>query len=182
MNLCNAKNEAWLNSQIPKYVGMHDHLEDGLPDFFKNKNSLYDFSDDERMRLNEEANTHADVAISGLKKLPNMVKQCFRGLGLSEAEFKAQYEDKVGQTISFPSFTSTSRDIITAKLFAGTNSRQQGRVGILLKMNVKFGKDINKISGAGEAEILLLPNAQFKIDSIEDSVNGYKQVVLTQVA
>lgn len=177
-----AKNEAWLNSQIPKYVGMHDHLEDGLPDFFKNKNSLYDFSDDERMRLNEEANTHADVAISGLKKLPNMVKQCFRGLGLSEAEFKAQYEDKVGQTISFPSFTSTSRDIITAKLFAGTNSRQQGRVGILLKMNVKFGKDINKISGAGEAEILLLPNAQFKIDSIEDSVNGYKQVVLTQVA
>ncbi len=177
-----AKNEAWLNSQIPKYVGMHNDLEDGLPDFFKNKNSLYDFSDDERMRLNEEANTHADVAISGLKKLPNMVKQCFRGLGLSEAEFKAQYEDKVGQTISFPSFTSTSRDIITAKLFAGTNSRQQGRVGILLKMNVKFGKDINKISGAGEAEILLLPNAQFKIDSIEDSVNGYKQVVLTQVA
>jgi hypothetical protein len=153
-----------------------------MPEKFRDKNTFDQFSNDEQARFKEEAHMHADVAVSGLKKLPNIVKECFRGLGLSESEFRAQYEDKVGQTINFPSFSSTSRDIRTAKGFAEANSRAQGRVGILLKMNVKFGKDINKISGAGESEVLLLPNAQFKIDAIEDSANGYKEVVLTQVA
>jgi hypothetical protein len=178
-----ADNEAWLNNQLSKYLDMHsDSDTNEMPEKFRDKNTFDQFSNDEQARFKEEAHMHADVAVSGLKKLPNIVKECFRGLGLSESEFRAQYEDKVGQTINFPSFSSTSRDIRTAKGFAEANSRAQGRVGILLKMNVKFGKDINKISGAGESEVLLLPNAQFKIDAIEDSANGYKEVVLTQVA
>ncbi|WP_434684956.1 eCIS core domain-containing protein [Pseudanabaena minima] len=178
-----ADNDAWLNSQLSKYLDMHrDYDTNEMPEKFRDKNTFDQFSNDEQARFKEEAHMHADVAVSGLKKLPNIVKQCFRGLGLSEAEFRAQYEDKVGQTINFPSFSSTSRDILTAKGFAEANSRAQGRVGILLKMNVKFGKDINKISGAGESEVLLLPNAQFKIDTIEDSADGYKEVVVTQVA
>ncbi|BBC26483.1 DUF4157 domain-containing protein [Pseudanabaena sp. ABRG5-3] len=178
-----ANNDAWLNSQMGELIPMYDTYENGMPDFFKGRNNLYDFNDDERTRLKEEAHIHAGMATSGLERLPNIVSQCFRGLGLSEAEFKAQYEDKVGQVISFPSFTSTSRKITTAKEFAETNSRQRGRIGVLLKMNVKFGKDVSKISNASsESEVLLLPNAQFKIDAFEESVNGYKQIVLTQVA
>jgi len=108
---------------------------------------------------------HADIARSGLKKLPDTPGDTWRGVVLTPAEFKAKYS--VGSTTISEAFSSSSLNQNVADGFIHSN-KVNGKVNILLQMHVTKGKDIMSLSDSStEAELLLLPGATFKVVSIK---------------
>ena len=116
---------------------------------------------------------HGKFAVEGLKKLPAWTGDTYRGMGLSPADFKAQFEDT--DVWSTNAFTSTSAKEDVSKGFARQESKA-GKVGFLMQFQVTNGRDINKLSTFGnEGEILLMPGASAKILRIEVD-NGPPQI------
>ncbi|WP_052349363.1 eCIS core domain-containing protein [Planktothrix mougeotii] len=170
MNPILAKNKGWLDFKIKELVGQ------GQINLGNGRTKL---NDKERIQVQQEANRHSDKAVEGLKKLPDIKREVYRGVGLTQQEFKDQY--KPAATVTFPSFSSTSLDRKVSRSFA-TREAQGGKVGLLLIMQVTKGKDIGDLSlYQKEKEVLLAPNATFKVDKIIDKGKNTYEVNLHQV-
>lgn len=112
----------------------------------------------------EEGWQHARFAIKGLKKLPAVVATTYRGAGFTAAEIAEKYP--LGETITMPSFTSTSVSRARAAGFA--QQRTGGdKLGVLFETEVKTGRDVAPFSEmAHEEEVLLLPYTRFRVTRI----------------
>ena len=170
MNPILAKNKGWLDFKIKELV------EQGEINLGNGRTEL---NDKERIQVQQEANRHSDKAVEGLKKLPDIKREVYRGVGLTQQEFNDQY--KPAATVTFPSFSSTSLNKAVSTGFAAREA-QGGKVGLLLIMQVTKGKDIGDLSlYQEEKEVLLAPNATFKVDKIIDKGKNTYEVNLHQV-
>ncbi|PZO44147.1 MAG: hypothetical protein DCF19_02785 [Pseudanabaena frigida] len=137
---------------------------------------------DQKEAIKNEAFRHNYMALSGLKKMDKISTTTYRGEGFEKEAFEKRYQ--VGQTFSYPAFTSTSLDKSRSEDFAqreGVNPK----IPILLELTVNNGRDISEISDIkSEKEILLLPKATFKVDSITPptTLGGNTIVKVTQIS
>jgi len=134
MNPILAKNKGWLDFKIQELV------KQGQIDL----GGRTVLNDQERIQVQEEANRHSDKAVEGLKKLPDISQEVYRGVGLTTKEFEDQYKNSAA-TVTFPSFSSTSLDKEVSRGFAEKEAKG-GKVGLLLIMQVTKGKDIGDLS------------------------------------
>lgn len=157
MNPAMAKNEGWMRAMLPK-TGF------AKQDTFKEVHA--GVTDQHVQEATEEGQLHGKIAVSGMKKLPDWTGQTYRGLALPESDFSAMYP--LNGTTVFPAFSSTSLNEATSRGFARTNATD-GKVAILLRLQLTRGKDIATLSNSpGEAEILLMPGATFKVAKIRE--------------
>jgi hypothetical protein len=169
MNPVLANNKGWLDYKIKELV-KQGQINLGGRDTLNDK---------ERQQVKEEAIRHSDKAVEGLAKLPDIKKEVYRGVGLTQKEFNDQYQK--GKTVTLPSFTSTSLDKKVSKGFAKREAKG-GKVGILLVMQVTKGKDIGDLSVFDkEKEVLLPPKSSFKVDSIVDLGKNVFEVNVSQI-
>jgi len=101
--------------------------------------------------------------LSGLQKIPNVKERVFRALDQPISHLSKQY--KVGNTIVWISFTSTSKDLSIAKQFMDDPNSK----GTIMSIDVIEGKDISPFSLFPEKEVLLLPNSSFEVKEITSS-------------
>ncbi|MDP9121150.1 MAG: hypothetical protein M3O15_07245 [Acidobacteriota bacterium] len=131
-----------------------------------------------------EGRRHAAVAEEGIRKLDAWKGDTFRGMALTEAEYKREFEDK--NTWSAKSFTSTTTLGNVALRFASNAAKEdktKTKKPILLHFKVTDGRDIKDLSifGRGEGEILLLPGATATI--VDRKMKGMaREVFLEQPA
>ncbi len=179
MNPVMANNDAWLDAQIKVLIeGAEVNMDGKLVKFppewrdtDSSKQMLKKLSKkevpatkDQKETIKKEASGHNYMALSGLKKMDKISETTYRGEGFEEDAFKKRYQ--VGQTFSYPAFTSTSLDRSKSENFAQREGVKP-KIPILLVLHVNNGRDISEISDLkSEKEILLLPQATFKVDSI----------------
>jgi hypothetical protein len=146
----------------------------GKPTEWKERVKQKGLSGEEITKIKLEAKEHGDLAIQGLKKLPDWKGPVFRGMGVSEEQINKEY--KKGETIPYNSFVSTSVKQETATYWAARNATE-GKVALLLIMNVTKGRDISAFSETkSEGEILLLPGSRFTVDDVKrDNLPGSHQ-------
>jgi hypothetical protein len=150
INPAMAGNEAWMAAQIPKVAGATS--KDASPAGVK-----------EAMK---EGKRHGEMAMEGLRKLPAWKGNTFRGLRLTPAELKKQYQDTI--RYDNKAFLSTSTEADVSNGFA-KKTEDDGKVGILLHYEVTNGRDVAKYSLVGsEKEVLLLPGAAFAIVDVQE--------------
>jgi hypothetical protein len=168
MNPAMAGNRGWMKAMLPR-VGMTNFKT--VEEISK---GVTDTHIDEAMT---EGRLHGKIAKSAMKKLPNWTGTAYRGLGLTEKDFAAQYPLN-GVTV-FPAFSSTSLEERISKGFA-KNEATGDKVGVLLRLHVTKGKDVAPLSNSpGEQEVLLMPGATFRISRIRtDQYKGVKLYVL----
>ena len=125
-----------------------------------------------------EGRRHAKIAAEGVRKLPAWKGDTFRGMALTDAEYKRQFEDT--DTWSAKSFTSTTTLGNVALRFASNAAKEdktKTKKPILLHFRVTDGRDIKDLSifGRGEGEIMLLPGATATIT--DRKMQGLARVV-----
>jgi len=107
-----------------------------------------------------------------LAKLPNVEMQVYRACDKPLTQLSKNY--KVGCTVVWTAFTSTSKDKDVLKQFSKTVEH-----GTWATLEVKEGKDISHFSLFPEEEILLLPNTTFFVSEVLGENNrrlmGYSQ-------
>lgn len=109
--------------------------------------------------------------LQGLWELEDFEGDCFRGFPASDKD-DILLHYKRGRPIQWGAFTSTTTVEARAREFAGFG-------GVVFKISVRTGKDINALSFfASEHEILLLPNHSFFVTSPN---NGYIKDGITMV-
>lgn len=114
------------------------------------------------------------VVTSILFTLPYRTGVCWRGMP-GKADIVKQY--KVGRPIQWGAFASTSTDVQVSK---GFTSRDDG---VLFRITVTCGKDINKYSFfPSEGEILLSPSHRFIVGSAPYDLDGFTVIDLVQMA
>lgn len=132
----------------------------------------------DRRMLKIEAMQHARMALSGLKKLPDQVVDGYRGFTWALDSLIPMY--KRGATIVYKPFISTSVNVKKAEEYA--KIPKEGCVGVLLRLKITHGKDIQAISvEAKEGEVLLLPGATFTVtDPPRLMDDGLYHITVTQ--
>jgi hypothetical protein len=92
-----------------------------------------------------------------------------------KADILKQY--KVGRPIQWGAFASTSTNVEVSKGFTSKDD------GILFKITVTCGKDINKYSFfPSEGEILLSPSHRFLVSSAPYDLDGFTVIELVQMS
>jgi hypothetical protein len=204
MNPTVANNMGWLHSQLPRTTFANQQIKSevitGNPDKRPDKNNKYggvDFSkvkaatSDEQARFHQHAAgakaeglIHSQMALSGMKKLPDWQGVTYRGLVLTPAEFKQQYPAHGNAVMQ--AFISTSLSAISPESFIHEN-QEAGKVNIFLELHLTKGKDIAPFSySRAEEEILLMPGAVFNVRSISQITTpmwkvSAQKVVLEQI-
>lgn len=180
MNPTVAGSDAWLNKNVGDLTErketkfafpetrMDMEAKKGKPD------------DDQRRKMKVDAMMHVRLAVSGLKKLPDVVDSTYRGLSLPLDQLIVDY--KAGRRIVYKPFTSTSTKRDTSSAFAVVNATG-GLVPVLLTLRVNKGKDIKDISvSPKEGEVLLMPGAEFQVVEAPKLTGMVYEVTLVQVA
>lgn len=140
--------------------------------YFEENQDLRKRGAEARVQALETWGPHVAPALSGLQKLPDYAGDVFRGFGDLE-EILRQYQQ--GRKIQWGAWSSTTVDKDTAKQFAG-------KTGIVLKITVFSGKEINKLSFFGdEGEILLTPSHKFIVQSQPYDEDGFKFVDMLEI-
>jgi hypothetical protein len=135
-------------------------------------------SEEDRRTAKMEARQHARMALSGLKKLPNVKVPGYRGLTMPLESLITTY--KLGKHIVYKPFISTSLDAKKSMEYA--TKKDAGLVGVFLTLNITQGKDIRAISvEAKEGEVLLLPGAEFEVVTAPYFKDNLYHVTLKQV-
>jgi hypothetical protein len=156
MNPAVANDEGWMRAMLPRT---------GIANLATRTGVSNGVTDEHVQEAKQEGNLHSKVAKSGMKKLPDWTGMTFRGLALTENEFAVKYP--LNSVSVFPAFSSTSSKESISRGFASKEATN-GKVAILLQLHLTKGKDIEKLSDAqGEAEILLMPGATFKVSKIK---------------
>jgi len=121
----------------------------------------------QRKQMLQTWGSHIYYTLRGLSKLPVITCVGYRGLPPKNiAEIQKEYW--LHRQIQWSAWTSTSTDLANAQTFAES-------AGVILKIHIKTGKDINDLSMFQcEKEILLSPNHRFlvlKALYVEDGFN-----------
>lgn len=130
-----------------------ERMEERTPDKAKQK------------ELVEEGTLHTGVAMQGLAKLPPKQGTVYRGVLLTPTDFAKEYV--VGNTVTFPSLTSSSLKRAEADNWAGYNDEKK-TVHYVATVIAKNARDIMPISTIkSEEEWVLLPGSQFMVRKVE---------------
>lgn len=122
-------------------------------------------AESQRQGLVEEGTLHTGVAMQGLAKLPPMRGTLYRGAQLTPADFAKEYT--VGNTVTFPSLTSSSTVRKVADGWAAKNAGEK-TVHYVATLNVTNARDIQALSMIGdEKEWVLLPGAMFVVRAVK---------------
>lgn len=158
MNPAMAGNRGWMRAMLPQ-LGIANRTM-----LRQVRSGVTDAHIDQAMT---EGKLHGKIALSGMKKLPNWVGSAFRGLALTEEDFAAQYP--LNSVTVFPAFSSTSTNENVSRSFARRYATD-GKVAILLRLQVTKGKNIKWFSDSPqEDEVLLMPGATFKVVKIKET-------------
>ena len=158
------KNEGWLDNAAKDLSGVTAKKETRWANpntsrsLTKEKGKL---TQNQKRVLQIEAMQHARVAMAGLQKLKDVPPtNGFRGFTITKNQLDLEY--KTDNVIVWNSFSSCSTNELVSTSYA--TQPDEGKVGLLLTINIKYGKDIAKYSQeAGEKEVLVLPGAKFKV-------------------
>lgn len=127
--------------------------------------------------LKGEGALHAGMMMQGLSKLPPWKGLTYRGMRMSPEKFADDYYK--GATIVNAAFTSSAKIESAARKFADgvggdTPPAPAQTVSVLCKINLTNGRDIATLSAAAvkEDEVLVLPSAELRVDSIELHATG----------
>jgi len=108
-----------------------------------------------------------------LNNEPNYVGTVWRGIRDPSGSILARIERSVGGEISWPAYSSTSKERGRTSKF----SRQEGGGGIVFKIRSKTGKDISTRSVfPSEKEVLFKRNSRFRILSVSDNVVTLEEI------
>lgn len=144
----------------------------------QNKDGDTRMTEGHRREMKLDAMMHTRMAVSGLKKLPDVTVDGYRGLSIPLNELILDY--KVGKKILYKPFLSTSTDRELSKMYAMIP--KVGKVGLLLNLKITGGKDIKEISVASkENEVLLLPGAEFEVTEAPKLVGNLYEATIKQV-
>lgn len=129
-----------------------------------------------RMRMLKTWGTHVYYTLKAMGKLDDVIATTYRGLPDRETVGQ-QY--KLGRPIQFGAWTSTARALESAKEYI----EDAGANGVILKIQVQTGKDINAISMfPSEGEVLLTPSHRFVVTRELYEEGGYWYVDLVEEA
>jgi hypothetical protein len=113
--------------------------------------------------------------LNGLKKLPDVKAQVFRGISdVSVSKLSQEYWQ--GRKIHWSAFSSSTTSIETAKKFSASK--------LIFRIDIINGKNIQGLSMfPREDEILLSPNMSFIVTrNLTQEVDGFSYINLVQVA
>ena len=111
--------------------------------------------------------------------LPAQALTVYRGVVVPEGLDSMKQNYQKGRPVQWRSFTSTSLDLTSCKLFVKNKAR-----GVIFKLDVVSGRDIQQYSCfSGEAEILLTPNTRFVVTrALYRDSEGYACIDLVESA
>lgn len=174
INPAKERSDAWLKSQMPdvKLMSAAGPAAKGRLEITK---------------AAAEGRMHASMLKKALKRIDDTdAKQVYRGQVLNSADAAKKYVKD--QVLAFDYFASTSDDRKVSEAFIETGldeaqKKGEQKTGILLILEgVAGGKRIADFSeNPQESEVLLLPGARYKIDSVTKQA-GYIEVRATQTA
>jgi len=105
-----------------------------------------------RMQMLKTWGTHVYYTLRAMGKLDDIATTVYRGMPEQELVRQEYLE---GRPIQFGGWTSTTTNLVAAMGFTGAD-------GVILKITIRTGKDINLLSFfPGEGEVLLTPNHRF---------------------
>ncbi len=158
------KNKGWLAGSANALSGLDPHAKEtqwghtGV--FNKMREQKGKLTRRQARILQVEAMQHTRLTMSGLQKLPVTVGDGFRGMTISKSQLDAEY--KTGNEVTWEGLSSCSTDRMVSDSYA--KKPETGKVGLLLHLKIKFGRDIGELSQEkGEKEILVMPGAKFKV-------------------
>lgn len=167
-----AGNDAWLESQLKSDgLGVRNETTRKVLEQAKNDGASLDT---EKNFAKTEGMEHADIVMQGLAKLPKFAAETFRGKSVTPAELKSL--SKTGATWKESGFASTSTRREKAEEFAMKVSG--GKVGVLMVLKLRNGRDVSALSFTDEAEVLVLPGATFRVTKVTTEKVGAKKLTL----
>lgn len=122
--------------------------------------------------VREEGSLHAAMAIKGLRKLPAVTKDTYRGTRISGAKFQADFS--VGKVFTFAALGSSSWDRNVAVDFShglsgDSKPGPDQNVAVLTVITNSGGRDVSELSMVPEEkEVLILPGSSFVTTSVEE--------------
>jgi predicted ABC-type ATPase len=171
--------DKWMESKIPEIQGMS--VEEGEDD--DKKRRLLDpemVRGKGRRRARQEAYRHAEMIVSGLKKLPKYKGMVYRGFTAAKKDFKSDWaRDKI--VPQFP-FISSSTNPLSSIVFIkeelvkaskDEKRRAKGEIGVLLRVYVGSGaRAIEHLSLVpGEGEVLWVPGRKIKVTRVSKATD-----------
>jgi Domain of unknown function (DUF4157) len=166
------KNKGWLEGESLNLTGLGAKKETKWANSGTLKQMLEQqgkLTKQQERVLKIEAMQHARVAITGLEKLPDNKVSGYRGMTITKDALDAEY--KANNVVTWAGFSSCSTDQMVSSVYA--NQPAEGKVGLLITLNIKHGKDISTFSQeAAEKEILVLPGAKFKVAGVPTTQNN----------
>ena len=140
--------------------------------YYELNNALRKRGKEDRAALMSGWGVYMHFAMGAMAKLPKVEGECFRGFP-DKATAVARY--KMGRPIQWGAFSSTTNDFDAAKSFTNPAT------GIIFKINVTDGRDINAYSFfPQEAEVLLSPAHRFMVCSKPYVRDGFTIIDMVQ--
>jgi NAD:arginine ADP-ribosyltransferase len=150
------------------------------------KTIIYKYSNDGFKDINEELrksrgkyfSEFAKYLKNALNKLPNFDGLVYRKVYLTKNEL-TKYKNALrnNRSITEYPFTSTTKSRLIAMNFKGTTTYKPN---CLFRMQIKTGKEIDKIAKFDEKEVLVLPNTTFKVLEISKESN-YTLITIEEI-
>jgi hypothetical protein len=118
--------------------------------------------------VKSEAERHAAMLVSALKKLEPEKRDTFRGMRIKWSDYLEKWEGKEGTFADWNAFVSTSKEPSVAIDYAEQKEDTDKRIGIVFTCKLKTARDIAKLSvHRKEKEMMLLPGAALLIESVK---------------
>lgn len=167
-----AQNDAWLESQMknPKLGPKNDLTQKVLAQ----ARGGAPIAPEEKTIAKSEGVQHAQMARSGLQKLPRWSGTTYRGKGVTPDELARLA--KPGANWKEDAFASSSQRPKKAEEFAA--SVTGGKIGVLMVLRMSAGRDVAPLSFADEAEVLALPGATFRVTDVTKTKIGKATVTV----
>jgi hypothetical protein len=143
--------------------------------YFELNGALRKRGKDDRAAMMEGWGMFMHFLMAAMALLPRFEGVCYRGMSGApdKAATVAQY--KMGRPIQWGAFSSTSTD------FNATKGFTDEATGVIFKINVTDGRDINAYSFfPAEDEILLSPSHRFMVCSAPYERDGYTVIDMVQ--
>ena len=140
------------------------HTDDPMNRFLRSNSQAEKDSIREEFKGNSDLpiETEIELVRSGLSKLKAKPGVVYRGRLMSEREFAnlatpgARYSDRA--------FMSTSEELNIASRFIGGSG--DGLVRVILKIDGRSGRSLNRLNGKDEMEVLFPPEIKFEVTGV----------------
>jgi hypothetical protein len=114
---------------------------------------------------------------NALDKIANFEGLLYRKVYLTRSELKRYQNAVTGKNIKEYTFVSTTKSRLTATNFVGDSNYTPN---CLFRLQVKTGKDIEKIARFEELEVLLKPNALFAVLEVKKE-SDYHLITMEEI-